>query len=263
MKRAEFISLIFGVVLGLSAGLLYSWGVNPVQVVDTDPSALRSDYMDDYLIMIAASYQSTNNLDRARARLAEVGFEEPAAELNQVSQALLDQGENPSQAEALADLALALENGQPLPSGSATPTRATTPQATHTPSSTPTATRTATIMPTPGQPFQLISQEQVCDTDLIEPLIQIVVLDASESPIPGVEIQVVWDTGQSQFFTGLKPELGLGYADFTMTPDTLYTLQVSDSEVPVTDILAEECTSSSGIPFLGSWLFVFQQPELE
>ena len=156
---------------------------------------------------------------------------------------------------------MALQNGAPLPSGSATPTRATTPRATLTPSASPTVTRTATIPPTPAQPFQLISQELICDPTLTEPLIQVMVLNAADDPIPGVEIQVLWDSGQSRFFTGLKPELGLGYADFSMSPDTTYTLQVADSENPITDILPETCTSSGGSSYLGSWLFVFQHPD--
>jgi hypothetical protein len=261
MKRTQFISLILGLALGLAAGLLYSWGFNPVQVVDTNPSALRPDYKEDYLILIASAYQGTGNLDRARSRLAALDLDDLSADLNRLSQALLDQGSARSEARALAQLALALQDGVPLPAGSATPTRATTPLATLTPSASPTVTRTATVMPTPAQPFQLVSQELVCDPTLTEPLIQVIVLDASDNPIPGVEIGVVWDSGQSRFFTGLKPELGLGYADFTMSPGTTYTLQVADSETPITDIQPEECSSNGSTSSLGSWLFVFQHPD--
>ncbi|MGD8603507.1 MAG: hypothetical protein PVF49_02930 [Anaerolineales bacterium] len=261
MKRNQFVSLILGLALGIGAGLLYSWGVNPVQVIDTVPSALRPDYKQDYLILIASAYQSSGDLDRARSRLAAVGLENPASDLNRLSQALIEQDSAQTEAGALAELALALQNGASLPAGSATPTRAATLAASVTPSASPTITRTPTIPPTPAQPFQLVSQELVCDPTLTEPLIQIIVLDAADNPISGVEIQVVWDSGQSRFFTGLKPELGLGYADFTMSAGTTYTLQVADSESPINDIRPEECTSGGGTPSLGSWLFVFQHPD--
>jgi hypothetical protein len=86
------------------------------------------------------------------------------------------------------------------------------------------------------------------------------VQDAAGDGVPGVQILVVWDNGQDRFFTGLKPELGAGYADFTMEPDTTYSLQLIEGESPVTGLTAEECTGSSGEPYPGSWLLIFQQP---
>ncbi|MBI1865988.1 MAG: HD-GYP domain-containing protein, partial [Nitrospirae bacterium] len=43
-----------------------------------------------------------------------------------------------------------------------------------------------------------------------------------------IEIVVVWDAGEDHFFTGLKPELGQGYADFTMTEGVSYTLRLAE-----------------------------------
>ena len=37
------------------------------------------------------------------------------------------------------------------------------------------------------------------------------------NPYPSVELVVTWDEGEDHFFTGLQPELGLGYGDFLMT----------------------------------------------
>ena len=94
-------------------------------------------------------------------------------------------------------------------------------------------------------------------------MIQIEVQDAAGRPVPGMEVLVVWDEGESRFYTGLKPELGMGYADFTMQPGVSYTLQLIDSEIPVTGLSTEECTSEDGESFLGSWLLTFQQPAAE
>jgi len=97
----------------------------------------------------------------------------------------------------------------------------------------------------------------VCDADLVAPLIQVVVTTASGDPIPGVEIVVIWDEGEDHFFTGLKPELGLGYADFTMTPGVVYTLQLPGSGEPVTGLQVESCVGEDGQVYSGSWRLVF------
>ncbi len=54
------------------------------------------------------------------------------------------------------------------------------------------------------------------------------ILDAAEQPVPSVELVVTWDGGEDHFFTGLKPELGLGYADFVMTPEVVYSIRLAD-----------------------------------
>jgi hypothetical protein len=85
-------------------------------------------------------------------------------------------------------------------------------------------------------------------------------MDASEQPVPGVQILVIWDAGQDTFYTGLKSDLGLGYADFLMTEGVLYSLQLGDSGLPVGDLSTFECETEDGGSFLGSWLLKFQQP---
>jgi hypothetical protein len=70
---------------------------------------------------------------------------------------------------------------------------------------------------------------------------------------------IIWDTGQDHFFTGLKPELGVGYGDFTMTEGVTYTMQLVESNTPVTGLMAEECIGDNGELFFGSWLLTFKQ----
>ena len=45
--------------------------------------------------------------------------------------------------------------------------------------------------------------------------------------MPGVKIIVSWDGGEEQFFAGLKPELSNCYADYIMTPEMEYTIQLA------------------------------------
>src|SRR3989304_5358378 len=141
------------------------------------------------------------------------------------------------------------------------PKRMTPPPPTRFPTSTSRPAVTSIPSATPGSPFNLESKEMVCDAQLAEPLIQVRVLDASGNEVPGLEILVVWDTGQDRFFTGLKPELGMGYGDFTMTPETTYTVQLAQADIPVTGLQSDECTDSQRETFPGSWLLVFFQPE--
>ena len=86
--------------------------------------------------------------------------------------------------------------------------------------------------PTQGAPFILEREDQVCDANIKEPLIQVIVQDAAGQQVPGMQVIVSWEGGEERFYTGLKPELGLGYADFTMQPDIAYTLRLVKSAYP-------------------------------
>lgn len=126
------------------------------------------------------------------------------------------------------------------------------------PTGTPLPTRTPT--PTPAAPFILLERTFICDQNLSAPLIQVIAKDGEGQEVPGVEFIVSWEGGEEHFFSGLKPELGLGYADFSMTPGVTYTLHLMDGGQPISDLTAAECESESGSRFWGSWLLVFAQP---
>jgi hypothetical protein len=266
VSRSDWSSVILGVVVGVAAGLYYAWAVNPVEYTDTSPASLRSDFKADYLALIASAFDGTGDLERARARLALFPDANPADTLAALAQQRLAQGRPGAEVSALARLASALSGSPAL-----TPAKTKTTSGTQPATTTPTPTRFPTSTPrppvthiptaTPGSPFKLESKEMVCDAQLAEPLIEVRVLDASGDEVAGTEILVVWDTGQDHFFTGLKPELGEGYADFTMTPGTTYTVQLAQADIPVTGIQSETCTDDEGESFAGSWLLVFVQPE--
>ncbi len=263
MRRANAVAIILAFILGLTGGLIYSWILSPVEYTDTAPASLRQDFKEDYLSLIASAYQATGDLNQARARLTLLGISAAPEELSRLAQSRLAAGRPESEARALAQLAAVLgERPSPL-----VLTPSPTPELSGvTPRPSPTMTATATRIPTrtptstPGAPFVLINREAICDPELLEAQLQVRVLDASGEGVPGIQILVVWDSGQDRFFTGLKPELGAGYADFTMEPDTTYSLQLLEGESPVTGLTAEECTDETGQPYQGSWLLTFQQP---
>ena len=270
--------LLGGVVLGIALGLVYSWLISPVKYVDGAPDALRADFKDQVRVLIASAYQADGDLDRARARLAALGEPDPAPALTGQASRLLAAGDPEGSAYALLLLAQVLQPAAPTGAISSTPLVVVSP-ATMPPPSTPSLTDTPggspepsatliisptprptrTLTPTPGLPYVLASQETVCDANLLGALIQVEVRDAAGNPIPGVDLLVTWDGGREHIFTGLKPELGDGYADYAMTPGIVYTVQVASGGAAASGLEAPSCESGAAT-WWGSLLLVFHQP---
>lgn len=292
MKRAGFfLGLLLALLLGLGAGLAYSWVISPRGLTDSDPALLRSDFKDQFRSAIAASYSATGSLPRAQARLALLGDEDSVTALNAQAQRTIANGEF-SQADQLAALALALKNGADVPRLAAPPTAEnaapaqaepaitafpspaefsfvltetpeiiqTLPAETQFPLVTSTPRPTRTPPPTQGPPFRLIGQDTVCDPNLPEGLLQVIVLNASRRQLAGIKVIITWDTGGEEFFTGLKPELGNGYADFLMFPDVSHAVQLALGSEIATDLVPPSCRTSSGETYLGGYKLTFQQP---
>lgn len=293
MRLAPY--LIVALLIGLGLGLGYSWFISPVTYVDANPSILHADFKDQYRVVIAASYASTHDLPRARARLELLGDIDPTGELSAQAQRMLAAGQSFDIVQPLAQLATDLKQGSvSLPATSTpfvavvnTPTLETqttptdfapveitgtdqpgiTPTASfkQTPlapqqASTPTARPTFTAIPQPGAPFALIKQETVCDANLSSGLLQILLIDSRRRQVPGVKVIVNWAEGEDRFFTGLKPELGNGYADFIMQPGTIYNVRVEESGAFVSELFVPTCKNENGEDYLGGLLLTFQQP---
>lgn len=281
--------LLTGVILGLAFGLISAWIIWPVEYVDAAPWALRDDFKAQYRLLVAMAYLDTENLPRAVARLEQLQDPNIAQTLALQAQMALAEGHPEAEARALG--LLAVELGEPgaapsvstapaTPSPTTTPTSAisptpllavesATPSLTGTPaptSSQPAPPPTGTLLPTrtptttPGAPFVLQELSLVCDPDLDQPLIQVQASDAAGQPVPGLEIIVSGPQGEDRFFTGLKPELGLGYADYLMIPENVYTLRLAEGGESVPDITPAECEGQGGARYWGSWLLVFVQP---
>ncbi len=304
--------LLTGVVLGFIVGLLYTWVFSPAEYVDTHPDALRSDYKDAYRAAIAAAYSVTEDMTRAKARLALLDEEDSASILAAQSQRYLADGYSYDAALALARLSAALgevpepaprtatsmpvpsdtplpentptseitateeiestasetvessnetttpeESGEGLPT--LTPTLSSTPTQTRTPILTFTPLPTRTPTPTLAPPFVMREQALVCDQEMGDSLTQIFVQNAIGEGIPGVEIIIHWDGQEEHFFTGLKPELGWGYADFSMTPETSYTLNIGEGGEAV-ELFVPECSDDQGERYWGGWRLIFAHP---
>lgn len=141
-----------------------------------------------------------------------------------------------------------------------TPTVTGTPRSTLAPTKSPTPipspTPTATLLP----PFVLDNQILVCNPLIGEPQLQVFVSNAAGVGIPGVEVIVIWNGGEEHFFTGLKPDIDIGYADYVMQPEIAYTLQVADGGQLISNLSAPPCTTDDQDPYWGSWRLVFSHP---
>ncbi|MGC8856480.1 MAG: hypothetical protein ACP5QU_06755 [Anaerolineae bacterium] len=282
MKRT-FGPILLALLAGLGLGLLYSWVISPVRYVDTTPASLRADFKDRFRTLIAAAYAASRNLDRARARLSTLGDSDPVQALSAQAQRMLAAGESFPAIQQVARLASDLQNAadvtplasltsppparpSPLPTLN-TPTVITTSEPVFTAEVTNepplVVTSTPRPLPTPtaiaGPPFRLISQESLCDENLPEGLLQIIIQDRNRQQLAGIEIIITWLNGEDHFFTGLKPEMGNGYADFAMQSEVVYSVQIASEGAPISNIQAPSCTTPSGRPFLGSIRLIFQQ----
>ncbi len=103
--------LLTGVIVGLVFGLIYSWFIQPVQYQDTPPASLRSDYKEQYRLMIATAYAANGDLVRAQERLKLLKDDDSARELIEQAQRILASEGNLEDARSLGLLATALELG--------------------------------------------------------------------------------------------------------------------------------------------------------
>lgn len=270
MRRASLLPFALSCVIGLAGGLYYAWQIDPVEYVDNAPDTLRTDFKADYLALIAAAFASSEDLPRAQTRLDLFSDPDPARTLAALAQQRLAGGHSESEARALAQLASVLgEQPTPYVQTPGAPETSMPSDPTNTPvlgtplpaSRTPIPVAVPTRTPTPEamRTFELQSRALVCDPALRLPLVQAIILNSQGRNLPGIEVLVVWDTGQDHFFTGLKPELGLGYGDFTMTAGVTYAAQIAGSTELITDLSAEACADTGGEAYLGSWSLVFRQ----
>jgi hypothetical protein len=286
--------LLTGLILGLALGLAYAWLISPVAYVDTPPISLRADYKDQYRVMIALAYASNGDLGRARARLALLGPEEPGPLVANLALRLAAEDRPASEVQSLALLAEALGSpveiiaptatlppttvvtrtltpppvasftstlspATPTPTaanGNATPTQPATLAAGVTTTTLPTRTST----PTQPAPFVLRERQFVCDPALTAPQIQVFVFDRQEQPLPGVALEISWNGGQERMYTGLKPEISPGYADFIMSTEVVYAVRPGDGGQTAGDLQASDCSAAGGERYPGSWRLTYVRP---
>ena len=125
-KRVFWFSL--SIVIGIAAGLVFGWVVEPRRFAESAPNTLRSDYKADYVLMVAEVYQKDKDLTLAVSRLAVLGSDLPVRTVQEAITTASELGYTRQDLQLLGKLSQAL--GSPLASA--------TPASTHTPAPNPT-----------------------------------------------------------------------------------------------------------------------------
>ena len=289
---------VVGIVIGLVLGLVYQWGVAPVELVNTYPALLRTDYRWDWVRMAALSYLADGDLERVRTRLDGLEQNDVADAIGTLIEEYAAAGHPADTMRRLTTLAQAFDvhtsamlvylhtPGPPPPAPARTPpptlitptpshTPTPTSRLTHTPSPTPylssplqtptpelTSTLpTPTLTPTPPLLYRLVlaEREQICEPGQTEH-IEVVVQDERGAGVAGVEVWLMWPGGADRAVTGLKPQHGAGYADFDVETDVRYSLGVGELGMGlVTGLRIEPCPAEEGAePLLGSWRILLE-----
>jgi len=283
--------LLTGLILGVVLGLLFSLRISPVQYVDTAPKVLRAADKDAYRILVALSYQANGDLGRASQRLAQLRDPAPDGGLTDLAQRLVTDESKIETARAVALLASAMVKSGATPTSSSltkvtaadlvtiTPLVGTpfstleneqaihtaTPQASATlpvPTGTlqPTVASRITAAPTLSPPFVLKDRLPVCDPAVEDGLIQVQVQDAAGKPLAGIKITAVWQSGEEFFYTGLKPKINPGYADYRMSEGYTYLVTAGEGGEQASGLTTGSCTSADGTTRLSGWKLTFALP---
>lgn len=245
----RWLALLIGLVLGIGAGLLYTWEIDPVIELNTAPWQLNPAARENYVIAIALSYARNQDLTLAFDRLRAVA---PDRNVWQLVADIACERHRSIQIASNSDIIVmrALEqlyrsqgatgcaDGQyptPAPIVFMTPTPTSTPivpvgpQATKTPTPdlpTPTVPPPVATTPPTSDRFILARVQSFCDAQL-DGVIEVRVFDARGQGLRGVPVQISWGGGQrEQFYTGLKPGREPGYADFLMERGRSYQVSV-------------------------------------
>ena len=270
--------LLTGLIIGLLFGIGYTRFFQPVKYVDTSPASLRQDYKDRYRALIASAYLANGDLIRASARLDLLEDSDKFRALTEQAQRTLAKDSGSKDARAIGLLAIALGQEPPGPGQAITqPPKIPTitsiistpaelsPQISETSGPEQFQSSPVPLTPTPSdlmvnvptsslepESFVLLNMTENCEQKLSDPLIIIETYNREGNPVPGVLVVVTWAGGEERFYTGLKPEKGPGYADFTLSPGFVYNLRIGENGAPLGNLEPITCKTSDGETFWGS-----------
>jgi hypothetical protein len=103
----------------------------------------------------------------------------------------------------------------------------------------------------------------LCEDTTKGGLLRIYVRDRLSAGVSGIKVTVSWPGGEDSFFTGLKPEIDPGYADFQMGPGRSYQITLTGIETvgTLSEINIDNDSLCPNLPdhILPSWQIVWQQ----
>lgn len=286
--------LLFGVAVGLVGGLYYAWIVQPLNEAEVAPWQLRTardtdDLLPDrdaYIMAILLAHEHEPNLSQTVQRLIDLRLstDDPIQYVADLACRLVRGGyvDSNSNRNAVRSMMrfyqqqgkagcadqLILMDGRdvPTPTTIVVPTATLVPPATKTPAPQTSPTPETVIEsepfvapPAPAGSFNIVVFEPFCNrqnSGVIEVIVRNVVTGAE---LPGYPVRVTGDGVDSTFFTGMKPERGLGYADYRMAAGGVYNIEMPGLSAPTSrEIRALDCLDDvSGAPAIRSYRIVF------
>ncbi len=244
------LGLVIGIALGLASTRLYG----PLQRDNAEPWQLRPEHSSHFMVAVALEYAHSGDLTMALDKLISL---RPATDpLDALAESACQLGSSgylasPSGIQALRIVAqFYMEQGRsgcaeqllppdttPTPAASGDESGRAVAHSTLVPTKPPLD---AVVQPTrlvaPTQPaqrrFEAISLRTFCAVDR-PAVIEVSVVDYLGRGLPGQQIRARWGAQEDIFLSGLKGDRGLAYADFQMTADTDYTLDMPGAAEPV------------------------------
>ncbi len=245
---------------GLAGGLIYTWILDPIESDESAPDALRVEDKMVYLAIVGDLYAVEGDLSLAEARLAELDVPAEGPALAEQIEQYLDGGGRPEAVRNLAHLAqdLGASGGVLMVFGSAPEP---SPEPTLTVTLAPGISPTPAPSVTPAPSYRLAEKTAVCAEPGRPGLIAVWVQDAEGNGLAGTEIVVSWATGEDRFVTGLRPERGVGYADFEMSAQVEYDVGLAGYKGEIAqgltaDLAPGVCPAGT---LVQDWRVTFQQ----
>ena len=113
VTRPALFNLFLGLLIGAGISLYYAWEISPVKYLDNDPYALRADYANDYLLLIAQKYALEKDIGVTRAYLSDFGLDRPGEFVAARVEHMIAAGHSTADITAMAELAKALGSDTP------------------------------------------------------------------------------------------------------------------------------------------------------
>lgn len=243
---------VASLAIGIGLGLLVTWVIWPIEFKNAAPADLRSSLKDDYVRMISAAYELDGDLATAQQRIKSLGLANETKRFDDLIAAeKLKPGERLMQ-DALIHLGQALGLGLPYTAERPAP-GAPTPMPVFV---------IATPMPN-ALIFRLVEHAQLtCVEEPEAAHLRIIVRDTAGKDLPNIGIEIRGEDISETIYTGLKPERGVGYADYEAAPGK-YSVMILNAEAEsVSDLLIgptpANCRNDRGATPRG-WKLIFQQ----
>lgn len=245
--------ILVGLILGLAGGLVFTWVIAPPEYYDIYPPLMAPEHRRDWIEMTALAYGAEGDAERAQLRLRGLAAEEIRRVTAQTLDTAAARGRSIEVLRRLAKLAQSYGADTPAvriyadAEAPVTPT-AIAPTATATATSIPPTVTPTPLLPTPTlsplptpspapSPYRVLTPTITCTMQARISLSLYLSPSATEDevppdewePLPGEDVWLLWDEAADRAVTGMRPALGLGYADFEVAPGQSYKVYIGSA----------------------------------